>query len=145
MLRRDVIVDGRGDDHHAENEHGPVHFLDGRERHDGEKRHDETDEEEDQGGVIDGAPERAESPAARQQRLAAPPLEANAADRGNVRENQGRVREADDGVERHVRPEVEGRDEERYPQDDDESVDGNIPPRSNLSIRCAKSTKGRCL
>lgn len=66
MSRRDVVIDCRGNDHDAEHEHGPIHILDGRKRHDGEEGHDETDEEEDERGVIDGAPEPAESPAARQ-------------------------------------------------------------------------------
>lgn len=45
----------------------------------------------------------------------APPFEANTTDGGDVGEDQGRIGEADDGVERHVRTEIEGSNEERYP------------------------------
>lgn len=113
MSARDVIVDGRGDDDDAEHEYRPVHVRSRRARRDGEKGHDETDEQEDERGVVDGGAPQAQRPAAWQQRLAAPPFEAHAADGRHVREDQGRVGEADDGVERNGRAEIEGRDEQR--------------------------------
>lgn len=66
MSRREIIVDTRGDDHDAEHEHRPIHFLPGRTRPNGKKGHDETDDEEDERDVIDETPNLVQTPAARQ-------------------------------------------------------------------------------
>ena len=131
-MRSEPIIRHRGYDHAREHDNGPVHIRQRGSGRDGEEAEHEADDQKAEGDVVDQRAPFAQTPASGQEGLVAEALETHAADGGDVGEEERGVGEGDDGVEGDVGAEVEGRDGERDAEDDDQCVDGEVPPRPHV-------------
>ena len=122
------IIRHRGHNDARKHHNRPIHIRQRRVRRDGEEAKHKRRDQKPERDIIDQSAPFAQAPATRQEGLVAETLEAHAADGDDVGEEQGGVGEGDDGVEGDVGAEIEGRDGEGDGEDDDQRVDGEVPP-----------------
>ena len=127
-----VIVHGCRRNHRREDDNRPVHTRRIRIRARREETHHKAHNEESQSHIVNRAAPFPQGPTAREQGLFAQALEADEADGGDVRDQQGSVGEGDDGVEGDAGAEVQGCDGEADAEDDDDRVHGDVPARADL-------------